>query len=272
MTQKILLFLFLTITTLCSFSQDEGKEEAKVYDQVYLNGGRVLTGEIVIFQETDGDITFKDLEGRTYSITRKEYRYFRERVVFINGGDTTIIRARKQDRFGGSIGVHTGSNLGDYSASFYGAFGRYLSWKNYVGASLEYSLFSSELETFINPKIFIKHQYDAYRKNVSSYIVGELGYAYAKGDLPITLYNGNNSKEYLVVQKANFVSISLGHGFGFYLKNTNSISLELIFTRHEGLNVDVLSVYGNVESGYKIDTEKSNKSYNSLGLRFLINL
>ncbi len=42
-----------------------------------MKDGRVLKGEILIFQETDGDITFKDLNGRKYSITREEYRYQR---------------------------------------------------------------------------------------------------------------------------------------------------------------------------------------------------
>lgn len=265
---RISVLVLFSLISFFSVSQ----EEAKVYDQVYLNGGRVLTGEIIIFQETDGDITFKDLEGRTYSITRKEYRYFRERVVFINRGDTTIIKQRKQDTYGGSVGIYTGMNLNDFSVSFYGTYGKYFSWKNYVGASIEYSLVSFELNTYVNPKIFIKHQYDAYRKNISSYIVGELGYAYAKGKLPIELYSGNTANVFNVEQKANFVSVGLGHGFGFYLKNTNSISLEVVFTRNEALNVEVLRVPDDVGSGYNINPDKPNRSYNSIGLRVAINL
>ena len=114
---KHFIYIFICIISLQSFSQEV--DASKVYDQIYLKNGKVLTGTIILFQESDGDITFKDTEGRTYSITRKEYKYFREHVVFISEDkkDTTVLIKRKVNQYGLTVGNYTGSHISDFSSS-----------------------------------------------------------------------------------------------------------------------------------------------------------
>lgn len=262
---KYLLTTILFLITFFVFAQHEG-----VYDEVYLKNGKVLTGKIIIFQESDGDITFKDIEGNTYSLTRKEYKSFRENAVYINKKnpeDTISIRPRKADQIGGSIGLSSGQFLyDDISFLLYGGIGKYFTRKTYVGISGEYAIVSS-LDTYVNTKGFINYQYDAYKKNISPYIIGELGYVYAKGDLPVEY---SNSQLVPVFQKSNFINVGFGHGVNFYLRNSNSVSLELLIARNEGLNRQVLSR----PSGYLgvYNKEVGKPSYNSFLIRLLINI
>lgn len=268
--KKILLFLTIFFSFGSIFSQDNS---TSAYDQVYLKSGRVLTGEILIFQETDGDITFRDLEGNNYSLTRKEYRYFRRNVVVIKDGDTTVIKQRKQDVLGVSIGVQASAPVG--GLCFHLSGGKYFGRKNYIGGALDYSVLPLDADVYLNPKAFINHQYDAYKKNISSYIVGELGYAFYRGRQDLFVYNGD--QEYRVSsveQKLNFINFSLGHGFGFYLKNTNYISFELIYSRYFPLSREVIAIdaNNNPPSGYDIDPKRGRVTLNDVALRILINL
>ena len=76
-----------------------------------MKDGRVLRGQILIFEEKDGDLTFQDIYGRKYSITREEYKYFEENqfVKERKSKNDTIVKVRKENQFEFSIGLTYGS-------------------------------------------------------------------------------------------------------------------------------------------------------------------
>jgi len=269
--------LILFVVLLAGLKVKAQEEAVQIYDQVFMRDGRILQGHILYFQDSDGDMTFTDIEGNNYSISRKEYDYFRENVLYISGNDTLVVRPRKSQGFGGSVGLLLGAYSSEYGSnslplSLYVAAGKYLTRKNYIGLAAEYSFVSGEINTYINPKAFIKHQYDAHKKNVSSYIIGELGYMYVKGNLPTQYIRNSGERNFSrpnIFQEADFINLTVGHGFGFILKNTNSVSLEIIVARQIALERNLLEGYS---STHTLDTSVEKPSYTTFGLRFMINL
>ncbi len=274
--KKIALIICLFAYSL----QTQAQNEVEAYDQVYMRDGRILKGQIIMFQDSDGDINFKDLDGRTYSITRKQYRFFREDVVYIKGGDTLVVRQRKEEGFGGSVGFYLGgysSSLsgGNLPVSLHAAFGKYFSRQLYTGLAFDYGFVEGEISQFFNPKAFIKYQYDAYKKNISSYLIGELGYGYMQGEMAAPYYyndNFNNLQQHthVVTQEADYLTLTVGHGLGFILKNSNSISVDLVLSRFNALNRNITN--HNLESWYKLDKDEPIPSLTTYGIRILVNL
>lgn len=275
--KKIVLLVLITLSVKVVSSQ----VQAVVYDQVHMRNGDVLVGEIMLFQESDGDITFRDLDGRTYSITRKEYDFFRENVVVINKSknDTTIINQRKSIGNVFSAGVSQVLFLNHWDpfipTTLHVGYGRQLSRKNLVGINLDYSLYETDIKTYVNPSLFIKHQYDAYRTNVSYYIIGELGYAYHSSANSLLYKNGSGSSRYVKTPlKTSYVSIEVGQGFGFILKNSNSISVELVLSKNEMLSqsIEEQDLSGLLNGQYEavFDVNEKESAF-GIGLRVLVN-
>ena len=101
---RYFLLLVLFFVSVQSFAQ-KPEENIYNYDLIYMKDNSILKGEIIIFEEEDGDITFKDLKGKTYSITRDEYRYFKENVRYYENDDKIrIIKNRKINEFEVSVG------------------------------------------------------------------------------------------------------------------------------------------------------------------------
>lgn len=277
--RKVLLIALLGLITKVSTSQTQ----AYVYDQVHMRNGDVLVGEIIMFQESDGDITFRDLTGRTYSITRKEYDFFRENVVIIdeNNKDTTIINERKI--YGGAFSVGVAQNL---YVTYWNAFiptalhlsyGKRLSRKTLLGLNLEYSMFeNSDVKTYFNPSLFVKHEYDAYRTNVGYYVIGELGYTFMNSNDDLIYKNTfNNIKARSTPIKKNYATIRVGQGFSFYFKNSNSISLELTVSRNELFSQSVEEIdLSDLNNGPYTSTYDESEMFSDFGVSFrvLVNL
>lgn len=80
-------------------------QTTEVYDVIYMKDGRVLYGEIINFEMKDGDITFKDRDGKMYSLTRKEYNYFIEDQTYKKKAKDTIINPRKYNEYEFEVGI-----------------------------------------------------------------------------------------------------------------------------------------------------------------------
>ncbi|MEO0581136.1 MAG: hypothetical protein AAF135_02830, partial [Bacteroidota bacterium] len=74
MKYLILLICFV----LLSYPLMHAQDQPETYDRIVLKKGGILRGEILSFDEEDGDITFKDEYGRMYSLSREDYKYFEE--------------------------------------------------------------------------------------------------------------------------------------------------------------------------------------------------
>ena len=225
------------------------------YDMVYLKNGKVLKGEIIIFEEKDGDITFKDTMGRKYSITREEYNYFVEDVrTYVSLTDTLIINPRKENELELSLGFRTGliNVQDDFIADDYYlnttesqsflpvnlklGLGKYIDRENFIGLSVEVGL-ASEIKGVINAGLRYTHQYDAYRKNVAFYIPIEIQYSHMQFNnfysVNDTIFNPSGigwetPLDLEVVNTINALTISAGQGFSFIRSDKKSIGVELI--------------------------------------------
>ncbi len=226
-------------------------------DIIHMKDGRILRGQILIFEEKDGDITFQDIYGRKYSLTRTEYSYFEENQIVKErkSKNDTIVKVRKENQFEFSVGLTYGSYvptttfksdayyLQNYNNSSYfpislqiGA-GKYLNRKNFVGVNLNYALISGGSPTF-NANLRYQFQYDAYKRNTACYIPVEFGFHslnyYTSFLVNDSLFIDQNSwTEQLNTEvKISSLDLGVGHGFNFMLKNTHSIALELLVYKY----------------------------------------
>ena len=92
----LLLTLVLCLQQISSFAQTKPKQVV-VYDIVHLKTGKVLYGEIIEFNQKDGDLTFRDNYNRNYSLSREMYDYFEENVTYNKRIRDTLVRPRKSD-------------------------------------------------------------------------------------------------------------------------------------------------------------------------------
>lgn len=261
MINRVLVLMFLFA---CFAGQAQNEPTIITRDVVYMKDGRVLTGEILIFQESDGDITFKDTEGRKYSITREEYRYFVEdERVNISGKDTLIIHPRKTEEFEFSVGLSTfvsevngqvtpdlPQDLGSFSSPWYTpynlrlSFGKYFDRTHFVGLRLDYAL--GGMDTYLSPAIRYKYQFDGYKRNLAWYVMAELKYEFMEDE-----YMGVNLDTSTVdgeiysnidydFQKMTSFGIGISQGVAFILRDKRSIAIELSLFRNNILSSEFL--------------------------------
>lgn len=222
-----------------------------------MKDGRILRGQILIFEEKDGDITFQDLYGRKYSLTREEYSYFEENQIIRErkSKNDTIVKVRKENQFEFSVGLTYGTYmptasfkpdayyLQNLNNSYYfpislqlGA-GKYFNRKNFVGVNLNYALISGASPTF-NANLRYQFQYDAYKRNTACYIPVEFGYHslnystsfYVTDSIAPTQYSW--IKQIDTDVKISSLNLGIGHGFNFMMKNTHSIALEFLVYKY----------------------------------------
>lgn len=253
----LLFIIFLSIGKTC-YSQND--PAIRTRDVIYMKDGRVLRGEIIIFQESDGDITFKDEEGRKYSITRKEYEYFIENErINVSHSDTLIINPRKIDEFEISLGMSTlAFEVNGTSDQEYGgnraaskwyipynlrvAGGRYFGRQHYLGLRLDYAL--GGLDDYVSPALRYKFHFDGYRRNVSWYLTLDGKYERVVDDfLSLEQHineDGTNASYNFVYRRQAFNNFGLvfGQGIAFILKNKKSISIEFSVFRNYVLSND----------------------------------
>ncbi len=258
--RKSFLAFAFSLLTLSIFAQPNATPPNTV-DIIYMKDGRVLSGQILIFEEKDGDITFQDIYGRKYSITREEYKYFEENqfVKERKSKNDTIVKVRKENQFEFSVGLTYGSYvptitfksnayyLQNYNNSSYfpislqvGA-GKYFNRKNFLGANLNYALISGGSPT-ISANLRYQFQYDSYKHNTACYIPVEFGYHslnyYTSFLVNDTLDLGQNSwtDQLNTNIKISSLNLGIGHGFNFMMKNTHSIGLELLIYKYFTMN------------------------------------
>jgi hypothetical protein len=192
--KKSLLAFAFCLLAVSVFAQPNTTPSNTV-DIIHMKDGRVLRGQILIFEEKDGDITFQDIYGRKYSITREEYSYFEENqfVKERKSKNDTIVKVRKENQLEFSVGLTYGSyaptitfepdayflqnlnNSSYFPISLQIGAGKYFNRKNFLGVNLNYTLISGGSPTF-NTNLRYQFQYDAYKGNTACYIPVEFGY------------------------------------------------------------------------------------------------
>lgn len=226
-------------------------------DIIHMKDGRILRGQILIFEEKDGDITFQDLYGRKYSLTREEYSFFEENQIIKErkSKNDTIVKVRKENQFEFSVGLTYGSYmptasfkpdanyLQNLNNSYYfpislqlGA-GKYFNRKNFLGVNLNYALISGASPTF-NANLRYQFQYDAYKRNTACYIPVEFGYHSLNYSTSFYVSDSAAPTQYSWIQqldsdvKISSLNLGIGHGFNFMMKNTHSIALEFLVYKY----------------------------------------
>lgn len=245
------LFLFL-LFPLLTFGQVAKKQV--VYDVVHLKSGKVLFGEIIEFNQKDGDLTFKDQYNRTYSLSREMYDYFEEDKIYqqrIKNVDS-LVRPRKIDEFDFHVGLNTlmaGYDQGfvaddyylqSYSNGMYyyipiclslGA-GKYFHRQHYLGASLD-------LKAIGDPSMFSQYnanyrfQYDAMKNNVARYIPLTIGFQrqtdleyFDVSDMTMPPAPTTVTKQFETTVSS--LNLGIGHGFSFIGKDLHYFNLEIL--------------------------------------------
>jgi hypothetical protein len=237
-----------------------------VYDIVHLKTGKVLYGEIIEFNQKDGDLTFRDNYNRNYSLSREMYDYFEENVTYSKRIRDTLVRPRKTDEFSFMLGLTqfaAGTDNGFVADDYYirssgnGYFydlpicltigaGKYLSRQHFVGLKADMKLLSS-LSQFYSIGANYQFQYDGMKSNVGKYIPIRVNYGVRSSQEsvdvqaptmpPITNYLPENFDVTM-----SSIGLEFGHGFSFIGNNKRSWNLEFCFFKNMVLSQTITTV------------------------------
>jgi hypothetical protein len=256
--------LILLILVIC-LQQTHAKAQTKpkqpvVYDIVHLKTGKVLYGEIIEFNQKDGDLTFRDNYNRNYSLSREMYDYFEENVTYNKRVRDTVVRPRKSDEFSFTLGLTqfaAGTDNGFVPDDYYiwssgnGYFydlpicmtvgaGKYLSRQHFVGLKADVKLLSG-LDQFYSIGANYQFQYDGMKSNVAKYIPIRLNYGVRSStesvdvqDLTMPPFT-NNIQERFDINMSS-IGLEFGHGFSFIGNNKHSWNLEFCFFKNIVIN------------------------------------
>ena len=257
---RLLVFIFLFVPFL---SGAQATKKPVIYDVVHLKTGKILFGEIIEFNQKDGDLTFRDQYNRMYSLSREMYDFFEEDKIYqkrVKNVDF-LVRARKIDELDFHVGLNTlfaGTDPGfkpdDYYLSsnqngmFYYTpiclslgFGKYIHRQHYLGLS-------TDLKALGDPAIFSQYnfnyrfQYDAMKNNVARYIPITLSYqnladneTFQVPDLTMPPFPSTMEKTFET--NVSSLNLGIGHGFSFIGKDLHYFNLEILiykglFTKH----------------------------------------
>lgn len=249
---KSLVFLLLFMPYL-TFAQVTKKPI--VYDVVHLKTGKILFGEILEFNQKDGDLTFRDEYNRMYSLSREMYDYFEEDKVYqkrIKNVDS-LIRARKIDELDFHVGINTlfaGINPGFKPDSYYlssngnGMYyytpiclslgvGKYLHRQHYVGLNADLKAIGGPT-SFKQFNLNYHFQYDAMKNNLARYIPISLGFqnlttdeTFQVADLTMPPFPTTIVKNFET--QVSSLHLAIGHGFSFIGKDLHYFNLEILF-------------------------------------------
>lgn len=249
---KSLVFLLLFMPFL-TFAQVTKKPV--VYDVVHLKTGKILFGEILEFNQKDGDLTFRDQYNRMYSLSREMYDYFEEDKVYqkrVKNVDS-LVRARKIDELDFHVGLNTqfaGIDPGFKSDNYYlssnsnGMFyytpiclslglGKYLHRQHYVGLSADLKAIGGP-NSFSQYNLSYRFQYDAMKNNVARYIPITLGFqnlasdeTFQVADLTMPPFPINTEKTFET--NVSSLYLGVGHGFSFIGKDLHYFNIEILF-------------------------------------------
>lgn len=251
--RNIKIFLFALFLTVFSnlFGQDSTRYE--IHDVIYLNDGRILKGEILAYDSQLGGISFKDLFNRVYNFSRQDYKYFLENQSFpVKTKKKKVHRERKNRGIGYTLGLNTNylyglekldnDNLNSrrdtrgYALGISGTIGTYFTRSHFLGANAEIGVLTSQ-PRFYDFGVRYNYEYDRQKTNTAMYIPVELKYQnmiLENSGIPYTEITPNSIINSYYFPKTEFSSIlfSIGHGFGFILKNGGAFNIELSYQRH----------------------------------------
>ncbi len=267
--QMLLCAFFLMLASNSVFSQDSTRYE--VYDVIYLNDGRVLKGQILSYDSQLGGISFKDTFGRIYNFSRQDYKYFLEKQNFpVKSKKQKVIRERKSNGLRYSLGFNSSyfyglekSDNADLNSrkdtkgtaiGVFGSIGKYFTRAHFLGLNAEIGLLTNNYQLY-NLGARYNYEYDQKRNNIAKYIPIELKYQnmfLENTGIPFTETTPNSSYSGLYYPKTEISSIlfSVGHGFGFILKNGGSFNIELAYQRHLTLSQKFYDLKPQDEVGY----------------------
>jgi hypothetical protein len=237
-----------------------------VYDIVHLKTGKVLYGEIIEFNQKDGDLTFRDNYNRNYSLSREMYDYFEENVTYQKRIRDTLVRPRKSDEFSFSLGLTqfaAGTDNGfvpdDYYLLSYGSgyyfdlpicmtvgAGKYLSRQHFVGLKADVKLLSG-LNQFYSIGANYQFQYDGMKSNVAKYIPIRVNYGVRSSEEWVNIQdptmppNANYIQERFDINMSS-IGLEFGHGFSFIGNNKHSWNLEFCFFKNMVLSQTITPV------------------------------
>lgn len=256
MLRNILLITVLIFLQQSNvFGQTKPKKPV-VYDIVHLKTGKVLYGEILEFDQKDGDLTFRDEYNRKYSFSREMYDFFEEDVTFQKRVRDTLVRPRKIDEFSFSIGLTqfaAGADNGFVADNYYlsssgnGYFfdlpicltvgvGKYLNRQHFVGLKADMKLLSG-LNHFYSIGANYQFQYDGMKSNVAKYIPIRLNYGVRSSEEWVNVPDmtvpplANTVQEKFDVNMSS-IGLEFGHGFSFIGQNKHSFNLEFCFFKN----------------------------------------
>jgi hypothetical protein len=251
----LLLTLLFCLKQTSTFAQTKPKEVV-VYDIVHLKTGKVLYGEIIEFNQKDGDLTFRDNYNRNYSLSREMYDYFEENVTYQKRIRDTLVRPRKSDEFSFSLGLTqfaAGTDNGfvpdDYYLLSYGSgyyfdlpicmtvgAGKYLSRQHFVGLKADVKLLSG-LNQFYSIGANYQFQYDGMKSNVAKYIPIRVNYGVRSSEEWVNIQdptmppNTNYIQERFDINMSS-IGLEFGHGFSFIGNSKHSWNLEFCFFKN----------------------------------------
>lgn len=217
-----------------------------------------LKGEILSYDATTGLLTFKGRDGKMYSFKSGEYKYFEYDKQFTSKVKNTQVYPRKESEFEFSGGFraswlairddftsddyYMNSNGGFFGLpiSIYLGAGKYFSRRHFVGVSGELAVLADD--NFFSGGLRYAYQYDAHKRNVAFYLPVELQYFHVKTDARFqvndTVYDPHSGgtvyyypSDLNLEYKLSALSLSLGQGFSFIMKNKHSLALELSLVR-----------------------------------------
>jgi hypothetical protein len=248
---RLLVFIFLFVPFL---SGAQATKKPVIYDVVHLKTGKILFGEIIEFNQKDGDLTFRDQYNRMYSLSREMYDFFEEDKIYqkrVKNVDS-LVRARKIDELDFHVGLNTlfaGTDPGfkpdDYYLSSNGngmfyytpiclslGLGKYIHRQHYVGLS-------TDLKALGGPALFSQYnlnyrfQYDAMKNNVARYIPITLSYqnladneTFQVADLTMPPFPSTMEKTF--ESNVSSLNLGIGHGFSFIGKDLHYFNLEIL--------------------------------------------
>jgi hypothetical protein len=251
----LLLTFFICLQQTNALAQTKPKQVV-VYDIVHLKTGKVLYGEIIEFNQKDGDLTFRDNYNRNYSLSREMYDYFEENVTYSKRIRDTLVRPRKTDEFSFMLGITqfaAGTDNGFVADDYYiwssgnGYFydlpicmtvgaGKYLNRQHFIGLKADVKLLS-ELDQFYSIGANYQFQYDGMKSNVAKYIPIRVNYGVRSSEESVDIQNltlppiTNNIQQTFDITMSS-IGLEFGHGFSFIGNNKHSWNLEFCFFKN----------------------------------------
>lgn len=240
-----------------------------------------MKGDILNYDQSTGVLTFKDLEGKMYSLKGTDFKYFEYDKVFTTKIKHAVIHPRKDAGIEWSAGITMGYfNIGhDFTPDehFINGFessadlpvclklgvGKYLNTHALVGMNAEYALVMGE-SRYVNVGARYQYLYHP-NKNSAFYFPAELKYGRYQFDAQYqtndTLFLDNSGWMFPASTDTRVTShcaeLNLGQGVSFALKNKKSISMELMLFKQFMLSQKIKGIDARTpESDYGVSGVK----------------